>query len=413
MCKSLINTLLEKTDKNMSKKTNKVILMLIGVSFILCLIIYPSISVNSASTGMKLWFNTVFPALFPFFIGVELLHKSGFVRIIGIIMEPLMRPIFRIPGCGAFTFAVGVTSGYPMGAKVTAELRRKKEVTKIEGERMLAYCNNSGPLFIVGAVGVGMFKSQSLGYILLLTHILACVTVAFIFRYYGHDTKKRMKKENILIKLHKELISKPEYNNLGELLATSIQNSLKTIISIGGYIILFSVIINILKIKIIPLIAGLFYELSFKTVEKSLISAIICGFIEITTGANLTTQAINISFIAKICSVALILGWAGLSVHAQVIGIISDTDMSIKPYLIGKAIQSILAGLYTYILVNLNKNFYIPTSSIVQNPQIKESFINGLHFNGLTYKFYLFTVAFFVICYFLVSLKQKLWSNAI
>jgi len=91
-----------------------------------------------------LWFNVVFPSLFPFFVASEILYRTGFIKAIGILLEPIMRP-FNVPGCGSFAFAMGITSGYPVGAKITASMREEKLLSKTESERLLSFTNNSGP----------------------------------------------------------------------------------------------------------------------------------------------------------------------------------------------------------------------------------------------------------------------------
>ncbi len=91
----------------------KLVVPLLCMAFIMCLIIFAKTSVNAAAKGTTLWFNVVFPSLFPFFVGSELLNRTGFVKAFGMLLEPVMRPLFNVPGCGAFPFAMGVTSGYP------------------------------------------------------------------------------------------------------------------------------------------------------------------------------------------------------------------------------------------------------------------------------------------------------------
>ena len=61
-----------------------------------------------------------------------------------------MRPIFNIPGEGAFPFVMGIISGYPMGAKIISKFKQQGICTNEEAERMLSFTNNSGPLFIIG-----------------------------------------------------------------------------------------------------------------------------------------------------------------------------------------------------------------------------------------------------------------------
>ena len=86
---------------------------LICIIFIITLILFSKTAVSSALKGINLWLYVVFPSLFPFFVAAEILNRTGFVKAAGIILEPLMRPLFNVPGCGSFAVAMGITSGYP------------------------------------------------------------------------------------------------------------------------------------------------------------------------------------------------------------------------------------------------------------------------------------------------------------
>ncbi len=92
-----------------------------------------------------------------FFITAELLIGFGFVKFIGVLCEPIMRPLFNVPGVGSFAWAMGMASGYPTGAKIATRLREEKQLTRIQAERLVSFTNASSPLFIFGAVSVGFF----------------------------------------------------------------------------------------------------------------------------------------------------------------------------------------------------------------------------------------------------------------
>lgn len=158
-------------------KIKSLILPVIICSFILCLILFSKSNLVAAKSGLSLWANSVLPSLLPFFIATELLGYTNVVHILGMFLNKLMRPIFNVPGEGAFALIMGIISGYPVGAKIVANLKEQKLCNDIEAERLLAFTNNSGPLFIVGTVGIGLFYSYSIGLLLLLTHILSCLTV--------------------------------------------------------------------------------------------------------------------------------------------------------------------------------------------------------------------------------------------
>jgi len=330
----------------------KLIMPLLCISFILCLIAFSKTAVASAYKGIRLWIEIVFPSLFPFFVASELLSKTGFVKAVGALLEPVMRPLFNVPGCGSFALAMGFTSGYPVGAKITAEMRKEKLLTKAEAERLLTFTNNSGPLFIIGAVSVGIFKMPQIGLFMLACHILAGLTVGIIFRFYGRkrDSSMHVHERNVFKKFRHELTSSRTYSNLGQVLGDSVKNSVNLLMAIGGFIIFFSVIINLLlEIGFIDgLTKILSYFLSPLGMSKGVIASIISGLFEITTGTSMAGSATDAQLIHRLTSASIIIGWAGLSVHSQVFSIIGSTDISIKPSLLGKFMQGIFAGIYTY-----------------------------------------------------------------
>lgn len=350
----------------------KSFLPLCAALFIIALIVFPKTAVSSASKGIHLWLEVVFPSLFPFFVASQLLNRSGFIGFAGIIMEPVMRPIFNIPGCGSFALAMGIVSGYPIGASITSDLKRQELITKTEAERLLTFTNNSGPLFIMGAVAVGMFNMPAAGYLLYISHVAACLTVGFIFRYYKSSEKSTQKpylkmSQKIRFELKKLKNSDiSPYTLFGE----CVKSSISTIFAIGGFIIFFSVLINIL---ISSGFSGWVCStaptfLSKLGIGPQLLEGIFCGFFEITTGANLINLA-NADLVIKLCTVSLLIGWAGLSVHAQVLSVINGSDISAKPYILGKALQGVISCVYTFIGYNLFSSLIHKTSSVFANSE--------------------------------------------
>ena len=95
-----------------------------------------------------------------------------------------MKPIFNIRGEGSFALIMGWLSGYPVGAKIACNFRKSQVCSKEECERLLSFTNNSGPLFIIGTVGISLYGNYYIGILLMLTHILACITVGIIFRFW-------------------------------------------------------------------------------------------------------------------------------------------------------------------------------------------------------------------------------------
>lgn len=317
-----------------------------------CIIIYPGEAFSAALDGLMLWLNVVCPALLPFFICVEILIGLGIVSLFGSTFKPLMGPVFNVPGEGSFGFFMSISSGYPVGAKITAKLCQEKLCTLTEGQRLLNLCSTSGPLFIIGAVATGIMNNPALGFFLAVSHYLSAVTIGFFMRYYKNE--KTSKKS---IRISSPIADMLNYRNkdgrpVGMLLGDAVKSGVNLILMIGGFIIFFSVITNMLKIsgflRWLSLILSRIIPFDFITPE--IISSLFIGFMEVTNGAR-ECASLQVPLIYKTVLVSFMIGFGGLSVNAQVISIISETNLKINVYLFFKLVQGVAAAVYSYILV--------------------------------------------------------------
>ncbi len=150
----------------------------------LALICWPKETSAAVQEGLALCYNVIIPSLFPFFILTSLVISLGLAGYLGRLLEPVMRPLFHVGGPCAAALALGFVGGYPVGARAALTLYQSGQCTKTECERLLAFCNNSGPAFILGVVGAGIFADSRVGLLLCLTHALASVCVGLVFRFY-------------------------------------------------------------------------------------------------------------------------------------------------------------------------------------------------------------------------------------
>lgn len=326
------------------------LLPFIFLGFTFCLLIFSNSNLPAVKSGLALWANSVVPSLFPFFVATELLMHTNMVHILGRFLNVFMKPIFHIRGQGAFAFIMGIISGYPVGAKIATNLRENNICSKEECERLLSFTNNSGPLFIVGTVGISMFKNTTIGILLFITHLLACVTVGFIFRFWKRNASTFHSENQMYSNKANKSVS---LSNLGEVLAESITSSISTIFLIGGFVVIFSAIISILNASgildgmtnmINPILDSLHINTSF---TKSFLT----GFLEITNGINIISSIPCKKISINIILTAFLLGFGGISVFLQVLSITSKSDLSIKPYLYGKILHGFIAAFYTYIMI--------------------------------------------------------------
>ena len=327
----------------------KRILPFIITIFTLCLVLFSTSNLNATKNGLNLWVTSVVPSLFPFFVATELLTYTNIPFLLGMLFNIFMKPLFNVKGEGSFAFIMGVISGYPVGAKIVCDFREKKIMSKEECERLLSFTNNSNPLFIIGTIGISMFGNTLIGILLFITHILSSLTVGLIFRFWKKNYIYE-EKDNSIINYSKEI----HYSELGEILSNSIFNAISSTMMIGGFIVLFSVIISIFKtsklLNILVFINSPFCKI-FK-IPSSFIAPLFIGLLELTNGISLISS-IHIKAISlNIIFTSFLLGVGGISIFFQILSIVSKTDLSIKPYIIGKLLQGIIASFYTFLFIN-------------------------------------------------------------
>ncbi|HYE80547.1 MAG TPA: sporulation integral membrane protein YlbJ [Clostridia bacterium] len=332
---------------NISTFTYSIIFCLL----VACIIIYPSEAFTAAYDGLKLWFNVVCPALLPFFICVEILIGLGIVSFFGSAFKSLMRPVFNVPGEGSFGFFMSMSSGYPVGARITVKLRQEKLCTHMEGQRLLGLCSTSGPLFIIGAVATGILNSPAIGFFLAVSHYLSAVTIGFLMRYYGKE--KPVVREASLSNPIADMLDyrRKDGRPFGVLMGDAVKNGVNLILMIGGFIILFSVITSMLKISGILSRSSILLSKAFPfdAVSPDMISSFLIGFLEVTNGAR-ACASLQVPMLYKAILVSFMIGFGGLSVNAQVMSIVSETDLKFNIYFVFKLLQGIIAALYSFIL---------------------------------------------------------------
>lgn len=329
----------------------------------LAMFFYPQEVVSSATTGLTLWWTFVLPALLPFFILSELLMGAGFVHFLGILLEPLMRPFFHLPGKASFVVAMGYTSGIPVGAVLTSKLRQQNELTQAEGERLLAFTSNPSPGFMFGAVASGMMGRPELGLVLAGAVYLSNLIVGILFRFYRYQPVEGYVSSSISLKRAcQELLKAQEQDArpFGQLLGDAVRQSVQTVLLVGGFIAFFSVLINLLNAT--HLTQGLALMLESLTSGHFTLQGVSAGvnaLFETTLGCRTSLQAFS-GLNVQVGVLSAILAWGGLSVFAQVASFTSLTDLHFSAFFLGRALQTILAPILSQILLLFIK---IPASS--------------------------------------------------
>ncbi|MGI5921189.1 MAG: nucleoside recognition domain-containing protein [Syntrophomonadaceae bacterium] len=313
----------------------------------LFMVIDPQETVTAAASGIQLWYTIVLPALFPFFIVAELLVGLKFVNFLGVILEPVMRPIFRLPGCSSLVVVMGFTSGFPVGALLTKKLYDEKMLTANEAERLVCFTNNSSPLFIIGAVGVGMFGSPLLGYLLAAAHYLSNLLLGFLLRFRSVQEIDFKSKPVTTWKgaLHDLLNSYQDSGGIGMLLGKAIKTSITNILAIAGFIVVFSIITRMLSVwgAMNILANGIVNVLSCFDLSYPMAYGMGMGIFEMTLGARTITSCVPGEILAKLIIVSGIMAFSGLSVIAQIMSIVAGSPIRLYYYLCARLAQMALS----------------------------------------------------------------------
>lgn len=273
-----------------------------------------------ASAGLILWFQTLVPTLLPYMIFSALIIRTKGLFYLGSFLGNLFQKIFRISPAGSFAVISGFLCGYPMGAKVTADLTENNRIAKEEGNYLLTFTNNTSPAFIINYLCVSQLKSQKTAFIFLgILYASACFT-SLIFRKYLYATNDSA-----------QIISTKTELSLWDTIEESITQSISSITQIGGYIILFSVLI---------------FQLSNLSDNSFLLT--LGSFLEITNGIPLIIKEIpykNLQYIILMTLTA----FGGICSIIQTHSMISKSGLSLKIYISAKCIQAGIAGLLCFL----------------------------------------------------------------
>lgn len=349
-----------------SQRLTHVLVTLALLIFCVLMVLYPAETWHAGVRGLSIWWDVLFPSLFPFLVLSELLLGFGIVHFLGTLLNPLMRPLFRVPGSGGFVFAVSCASGYPTGAKLTAQLWEQKLVTREEGERLVAFTTSSDPIFMIGAVSVGFFHNVAIAPLLVASHYAAAFLVGILMRFHGSTARGSAPDipsaspsgeiaGNRLIRaiyaMHEA--RKADGRAFGELLRQAISSSLRLIIIVGGLVVFFSVMLELLVQT--GWLAGLYgiteQLLRHSGLPPSLSPSLVGGLFEVTLGNKEAGSAgAAIPLVYKVAAAAFVLSWGGLSVHAQIMSVLSNTPMRYGPFLFARAIHALVAPLLVLLL---------------------------------------------------------------
>lgn len=294
----------------------------------------PKTYANSCLNAISIWSVNVLPVLFPFFVLTNIIIMlSEFKQN---KLDKFFSKIYKTNIGASTIYFLSILSGYPVGAKLVTDFYTRGYIDKTQAENMLSFCSVSGPMFILGTVGVCMFNSMKIGLIILISNILASLLNGLI-----HCKKSNQKQIEI---------KTIQYDNI---LSKSVYDSMINILLVGAYIVLSFLVIDMLEnLKILSVVSASISSVSFNLLTPDIVKSLLIGFVEITRG-SLEFSMLNISPLLSIVFVSGIIGFGGLSVFMQSVGFINNLNIKKSHIFKQKITQGIIASIIAFIIVIL------------------------------------------------------------
>ena len=309
------------------------------LAVIICLCSFAALTLCSAQViqscryAVELCLSLILPSLFPFFVLSVLLNRLGLPGYLGRLLTPLASRVYGVTGAGASALLIGITGGYPLGAAYIADMERSGAITAREGERLLAFCNNSGPAFIIGAVGAGAFGSGKAGLLLYLCHVLSAMLTGLFFR------QKDYCREIPPLQLDTIYIS--------QALPEAVKQAMGALLNVCGFVMCFTVLVGLLDA------GGAFSLLCGRLsavfgLELQFTHAALTGVLELGSAAGalrgLSPTPLNMALAAGI------LGWGGISVHFQTLAVLAGSKIKGALHFAGRLISASIGMVLAYAL---------------------------------------------------------------
>ncbi len=306
---------MKKYYKTLAKDLPKILFVL---SILMIIIIKPATATTGIKNGISLLLTIIIPSLFPFLVLASFIASSkAFYNLSG-IFKPFTTKIFKINKNGFIPILMGLTGGYPIGAKVTADLYKSNRLTQNEAERLMLFTVNSGPAFALTAVGTNMLGNSLSGIILYISTILTSLTIGFLCRFLSD--KKELEVSNTIT------CEKAE-----NVFINSVASGASAIINISAWVLTFSCISEII--------------FTFNLGEKA--SLFLNAILEVSNGCKVCSAVVSLPLISAI------LGFGSFSVICQVSPYLKACNVKMKHFLVSRILNASLSAFFTFNLLKI------------------------------------------------------------
>lgn len=340
----MIKTKLGKTTKNFNGKLLQDFIFTIIIFAIMIIIISnPKRFTSGTVSGLKLFFYSVLPGLFPFMLLTKLLTEIGFLFKITSKLDRFSNKVFGTSGISIYVFLMSIISGYPIGAKIISDLYSKNMISESDSKKMSVFCTTSGPGFVIATIGISMFGSPKIGIILYASHIFSSVILGILFNLLTKKEPQTIPQNTITGKL---LLNK---NNEG-IISKTVVETINSLFIVGAYITIFYLITELFDaFNIICFISTTLSKITSQFgITQQTLKGFLYGMIEVTRGAKELSLSITPTSIA-LCSG--ILSFSGISIIMQSMAFLKTCKIKAHNFFLSKCVHSVLSIFICFILI--------------------------------------------------------------
>ena len=285
---------------------------------------FPQTVFTGASYGLVLWFRHVLPTLLPYMILINVLICTPALHWICRITSTFLCPLLGTSYYGTFAVLTGFLCGYPMGAKTASDLLDTQKISRSEASYLLSFCNNTSPAFILSYVVAQNMKERNLCIPFFLILTFTPLMLSFIFRLFYRLPESSCSFPQVT----PGSFSNPSESISDSFLDRCILNAFESVTKVGGYMMMFSVLIQLLA-SVLP---------------NTIFSLLLYSSLEISTGIRLLFSS-ALYTTEKIILCAFLTSFGGWCCIAQTYSMISSSQLPILPYITAKLVTALVTSL--------------------------------------------------------------------
>ncbi len=300
-------------------KAKNIILIFVTLTACVMLFVEADLCAAGIKEGLIMCAGTVIPSLFPFMVASQFILKSGLADFLGSLLGSVTEKLFKQPGVTAGVILMSLIGGFPVGAKMTADLLSAGRITENQAQRLNLFCINAGPAFIIGTVGSMFLGSRKAGIILYVSTSAASLTVGMLTRIIADKGRCVPARDETAY------IADPV-----TAFSQSTADSARAMLSICAWIVIFNGVIKCIT----SLGSGAFV-------------ITVCGILEVTSGIKLSSGVLPFP------AAAALLSFGGLSVHCQIYSFISKSRLNMGYFYLARIIASAISSLMCAVLIKI------------------------------------------------------------